>query len=240
MGGDDQLAAVLFNEVEKINDNLENDINSFLVQFTDKRPELLAVAEPYFSAVDEKSGLAHENRRHLESDMIAVISSVNNYFDKLRDEIQQAYPCYFEKFRTDGVEYDVYIGQSITPERPYSEIYLKNLQLMQLLSMAAIARYTYAMLPTLFTPIETTQLIFIHPHPIDIHFRRDEKRFDVEGAYNIRYHIIKKRIDKVHLKDSTERLTQPRKIALVYFNQREPEEYISYIIYLQGKKILKR
>ena len=69
-------------------------------------------------------------------------------------------------------------------------------------------------------------------------FRKDEKRFDVEGAYNIRYQVVKKRIDKVHLKDSTERLTQPGKIALVYFNKQEAEEYISYINFLQEQNIL--
>jgi len=82
-------------------------------------------------------------------------------------------------------------------------------------------------------------LIFIHAHPIDIKFRKDEKRFDVEGTYNIRYHIIKKRIDKVRVKETKERLTQPGKIAMVYFNQREADEYRSYIKYLQGDGILK-
>lgn len=184
--------ASLFNQEVRMNDFLENEIVTFLVQLTDKQPELYAIAETYFRAIDEQTGIAHKNRRQLESSMTAVISSVNNYFDRLKDEIQQAYPCYFEKFRTDGVEYDIYIGQSITPARPYSEIYLKNLRLMQVSTMAAIAQYTHAMLPQLAVPIETTQLIFIHSHPIDICFRRDEKRFDVEGTYNIRYQIIKK------------------------------------------------
>jgi hypothetical protein len=109
---------------------------------------------------------------------------------------------------------------------------------MQLTSMAAITKYTHALLPDLSHPVETTQLIFIHSHPIDILFRNDEKRFDVEGAYNIRYHIVKKRIDKVHLKDSAERLTQPNKIALVYFSDKEADEYKSYIKYLQADNIL--
>jgi hypothetical protein len=61
----------------------------------------------------------------------------------------------------------------------------------------------------------------------------------VEGGYNIRYHIIKKRIDKVTLKNSRERLTQPGKIALIYFNQKDADEYISFINHLQEKKILK-
>ncbi|MES2775703.1 MAG: GAF domain-containing protein [Bacteroidota bacterium] len=230
--------ASLFNQEVKLNDFLENDMVPFLIKFTDKQPELFAIAETYFNAIDERTGIAYQNRRALEASMTTVISSVNNYFDLFRNEIQQAYPCYFEKFRTDGVEYDIYIGQSITPGRPYSDIYLKNLRLMQLSSMAAVTKYTHALLPELATPVETTQLIFIHSHPIDIRFRPDEKRFDVEGAYNIRYHIIKKRIDKVHLKDSSERLTQPQKIALVYFNQKEADEYISYIRYLQGEGVL--
>lgn len=227
-----------FSQQVKLNDFLENNIIPFLRKFTDQRPELQTIAGPYFQAIDEEKGIAFENRRQLEISMSKVISSVNSYFDRLKDEIQQAYPCYFEKFRTDGVEYDIYIGQSISPDLPYSDIYLKNLRLMQLTSMAAIARYTHALVPHLPNPVETTQLIFIHSQPIDILFRNDEKRFDVEGAYNIRYHIIKKRIDKVHLKDSAERLTQPNKIALVYFSEKEADEYISYIKYLQADNIL--
>jgi len=66
----------------------------------------------------------------------------------------------------------------------------------------------------------TTQLIFIHPNPIDISFRQDERRFDVDGGYNIRYEVIKKRIDKARLKGSKERLVQPNKIAIVYSSPR--------------------
>jgi hypothetical protein len=227
-----------FNQEIRLNDFLENEIMPFLKQFTGSHPSYRAIAQPYFDAIDENTGCAFEHRRQLESSMTTVISAVNNYFDLLKEEIQRAYPSYFEKFRTDGVEYDIYIGQSITPDKPYTDIYLKNLRLLQLSSMAAIARYSNALLPQLSRPVETTQLIFIHSHPIDIRFRRDEKRFDVEGAYNIRYHIIKKRIDKVRIRDTRERLTQPNKIALVYFNQKEADEYIGYIRYLQGEGML--
>lgn len=227
-----------FTNESRLNDFLETDINPFLIEFTDSEPELFAIAEEYFVSIDETNGVAYENRRQQEASMTTVISAVNKYFDLLKDEIQQHYPCYFEKFRTDGVEYDIYIGQSISPEKTYSEIYLKNLRLMQITSMAAIARYTHSLTPQLSKAVDTTQLIFIHSHPIEIRFRKDEKRFDVEGAYNIRYHIVKKRIDKVRIKDTKERLTQPAKIAFVYFNQKEADEYISYIRYLQAEQIL--
>jgi hypothetical protein len=167
-----------------------------------------------------------------------INNAVNNYLDLMNVEIQQAYPSYFEKFRTDGVEYDIYIGQSIAPERPFDRVYLKNLRLWQLGSMAAIARLSHLLVPRMKVPLETTQLIFIYSNSIDISFRNDERRFDVEGGYNIRYHIIKKRIDKVHLKNTRERLTQPGKIALIYFNQKDADEYASFIHHLQERKIL--
>ena len=50
---------------------------------------------------------------------------------------------------------------------------------------------------------------------------------------------MKKRLDKVKIKDSDERLTQPGKIAMVYSNPKEAQEYQEYIQFLQSKKILK-
>jgi len=103
--------------------------------------------------------------------------------------------------------------------------------------MVAITRLTNEMLPELKVKLHTTQLILIHSNPIDISFRRDEQRFDVEGAYNIRYEIMKKRIDKIHT-STGERLTQPGKIALVYTNQKEIMEYKKFIEYLQEQYLL--
>ena len=87
--------------------------------------------------------------------------------------------------------------------------------------------------------LNTTQLILAHSIPISISFRTSERKFDVDGAYNIRYEIIKKRIDKVRVKDTNERLTQPGKIAVVYTQMKEAAEYMEYIEFLQGHKLLK-
>ncbi len=227
-----------FNQEVKLNDFLENDIVPFLSDFKLGNSAFASIIDNYFEAVDVLEGVAYENRRQLEKSMSTVIAAVNDYMDMMKDEIQKAYPSYFEKVRTDGVEYDIYIGQSIAPDKPFSDIYLKNLRLLQLTSMATIAKYAHALKSQLTRTIETTQLIFIHSQAIDIKFRKDEKRFDVEGAYNIRYHIVKKRIDKVNINGSNERLTQPGKIALVYFSQKEADEYIGYIKYLQQQNIL--
>jgi hypothetical protein len=222
----------------KLNDFFEREIDTFLAYFKDNHPGTLPVMNRYFEAIDKHHGAAYENRRKLETSMQMVNTAVNNYLELFKIELQAAYPCYFEKFRTDGIEYDIYIGQSIAPEKPFNILYLNNLRLWQLTSMAAIARLTHALLPQMPEPLQTTQLIFAHGTPIDISFRNDERRFDVEGAYNIRYQVIKKRIDKVHIKDTLERLTQPAKIALVYFSRADAEEYIKYINYLKEQHIL--
>ena len=67
-----------------------------------------------------------------------------------------------------------------------------------------------------------------------IQFKMEEKKFGVEGAYNIRYEIIKKRIDKALVKETNERLTLPGKIAIVYSQDKEANEYINYLKYLQS------
>ncbi|MDF2514943.1 MAG: hypothetical protein K0R59_239 [Sphingobacterium sp.] len=222
----------------KIKEYLEKDIAMLLSYYTSKNTDLAKVIEQYSNEISEQMGKAHLHQRGLESAIARINAVVNDHLELFNDEIQCLYPCYFEKFRTDGIEYDIYIGQSIAIEQAFDHLYLKNARLKQLASMASIAKSTHHLLPEMDTPLETTQLIFVNGNVIDISFRIDEKRFDVEGAYNIRYQIIKKRIDKVHLKDSTERLTQPGKIALVYYDAKEIKEYIDYIQYLQSIDIL--
>ena len=81
-------------------------------------------------------------------------------------------------------------------------------------------------------------MILAQSIPLNISFRRKERKFDVDGAYNIRYEIVKKRIDKVHVRDSDERLTQPGTVAIVFSQQKELNEYLEYIEFLQNEKLL--
>jgi len=226
------------NDEISINDFLAHEINPFLRHFRENHASAANFIDTYFHSMDEQSGTAYVNRRALETSMGIINTTINNRLDQFKSELQKSYPCYFEKIRTDGVEYDIYIGQSIAPEKPFNLLYLSNLRLWQLSSMAEIVKLTKALLPELSKPLHTTQLIFAHGNTIDISFRNDERRFDVEGSYNIRYQVIKKRIDKVLIRNTNERLTQPGKIALVYFNKTDADEYVKYIYYLQEQNIL--
>jgi len=194
--------------------------------------------EGYFNEVKDCSGYLYLFRNEYEATMEAINHTVLRYIEQQEEVLQQSYPHYFEKYKTDGVEYTIYIGQSISPDNQFDMLYLKNIRLWQLKSMAEIAGLTHRLLPALQVPLQTTQLILIHSQPIAISFRKDERRFDVEGSYNIRYEVMKKRLDKVLIKGTKERLTQPGKIAMVYSNPKEAEEYQEYIMFLQSKNLL--
>ena len=86
--------------------------------------------------------------------------------------------------------------------------------------------------------LDAASLILVFSSTLSIRYRMDEKKFDIDGAYNARYEIIKKRIDKAFVKNTEERVTQKGKIAIVYTQDAEQREYLSYIKFLQRKKYL--
>jgi len=83
-----------------------------------------------------------------------------------------------------------------------------------------------------------SQQRLVHDQPGTTRLRGGEKRFDVDGAYVIRYEIIKKRIDKARIKDEMERLTTPGKIAIVYSQPKVAAEYKEYFSHLRSKKLI--
>lgn len=230
---------VLAEDEVRINEFIEHEVNPVLGHLQKMNPQVQKIVEDYFNLVQSSNSSLFRYRTEYEETLSVINETILQYLEKEEESVQQSYPHYFEKYRTDGVEYNIYIGQSIAPNHPFDLLYLKNIRLWQLRSMAESARISNQLLSILKVPLQTTQLILVQSQCISIIFRRDERRFDVEGAYNIRYEIIKKRLDKVHIKDSTERLTQPGKIAIVYSNQREVAEYQQYIEFLQNKDFLK-
>lgn len=231
---------VLYPEEEiHINEFLSAEVEPVFNHLQKTDGSVREITDHYFELVKNVEGPLYHFRNEYEESLDAINQTVCRYLEQQDEALQKSYPHYFEKYKTDGVEYNIYIGQSMAPGNLFDLLYLKNIRLWQLQSMAEIARITHSLLPQFKVPLETTQLLLIHNQPISISFRKDERRFDVEGSYNIRYEIMKKRIDKAVIKDSGERLTQPGKIAMVYSNQKEAQEYEEYIQFLQSKALLK-
>lgn len=108
----------------------------------------------------------------------------------------------------------------------------------ELKTAAGLARLAEAMEPELKVPLKTAHLVLIQEAPLSIRFRYDERRFDVDGAYDVRNEIIKSRIDKARVKGTQERLTQPGKIAVVYTSSAEAREMHQHIEFLIEEKEL--
>lgn len=203
-------------------------------------PALQDNLETYRQALDPELGILYKRRKSFEESLTLINQTVSEYLDQEEKRAQNMYPHFFEKFKTDGVEFNIYVGASLVENKPFNLVFLKNLRLWQLMTMCEITRRTAALKSRLPQQLETTQLILIYSQPLSITFRRDERKFDVASAYNIRYEIIKKRIDKATVVGTRERLTQPGTIALVYSQGREANEYKEYIDYLQNIGLLAR
>ena len=216
---------------------LKFEIGPLLDHFQNE-PALAESIHEYRSRLDPVYGVIYDRRRTFEESLGVINNMIGAHLDEAEGEAQQMFPHYFEKFRTDGVEFTLYVGNSLVKEKKFDAFYLKNFHLWQLMTMIEIDHRMDLLKPTLKNSLDITQLILVHDQPISVRFRPDEKRFDVDGAYDIRYEIVKKRIDKAHIKTTGERLTQPGMIAIVYYTSKVADEYKRYFQYLAGRGLI--
>jgi len=192
----------------------------------------------YFLQVFTQTDLFYANRKSLDDSITLVNRKLADMLDEGQVKAQELFPHYYERFKSDGVEHNLYIGHNIAPDLPYSSKVVHKLRYWQLKTMCNMEREFQNFKRDLPIQLDIASLIFVYNEKIDIRFRMDEKRFDVDGAYNSYYEIVKKRLDKAHVKDSSERITCPGKITIVYFGMENQKEYLEYISKLQKKGIL--
>lgn len=219
-------------------DFLQREVESLFAHLQGFGPEVQEQIQIYRQALDPERGILNRRRKEFEESVMLINDTISSYLEAEEERAQAMFPHYFEKHKSDGVEHGIYIGASLVPDGKFDELYLKNLRLWQLIVMCGAAQRSAQIQERLQVPLETSHLILVQSTPLSIRFRTDERQFDVDGAYNIRYEIMKKRIDKAVIKGRNERLTQPNKIAIVYSQTREAMEYRQYIEYLQDSGYL--
>ncbi len=220
------------NDESRIVEWLHTDIHPLFYQLRSKYPQLSAPIADYFSQLDPELGIIYKERRKYEESVTKLNNNIAAYLEEQQEEAQEIIPHYFERYKTDGVEYEIYVGQSLLNKDHFSIMHLKNLRLWQLIDMCEITRLVEGLQQELPVPLTTAQLVFVYSSSLSIRFRMDEKQFDVDGSYNVRYEILKKRIDKALIDGTKERLTQAGKIAVVYLQEKDKQEYLEYADYL--------
>jgi hypothetical protein len=212
---------------------LKTDVEPLFDHLQTFGPAVRETIDAYRAAVDPGIGLVYSRRKEFDESVTRINDAVSSYIELEEQAAQSMFPHFFEKQKTDGVDYTIYLGGALREDGVFDPLYLKNMRLWQLMVACGVALRVERLKDRLPVRLDITNLILIQHAPLSIRFRSEEKRFDVDGAYNVRYEIIKKRIDKAIIRGTTERLTQPGKIALVYSHPSEAAEWREYIEYLQ-------
>lgn len=245
----DQKMFELMGFLEELNSPLKADTEQQIQRYIEteihpiaKSAKAISTVEvkikDYFESLDPKTGMFYKSRKDFDYTLSVINKKMASILDEKQAEAQKIYPHYYERFKTDGVEHNLYIGATIAPSVPFDKIYLNNLRLWQLQTLCEMELEHHKIKETLPFVLEVTSLILVFSSPLSIRFRMDEKRFDVDGSYNARYEIVKKRIDKAHILGTQERITSKEKITIVYSHSHEEVEYLKYIKFLQYKNIL--
>ncbi len=246
----DQMDFVISEFLEEICENLQvdterkiiaflsSDIIPFFRHLTQTNEEYKKLVEEYNGLIDVNTGLVYKHRKGYDESVMQINKVLAGVIDKKQQHAQQMFPHYFERFKTDGVEHNLYIGASITKEKIFDTIYLKNLKLWQIQVICEMENTYHQFKDQLPVPLEVASMILAFNGSLSLRFRMDEKRFDVDGTYNARYEVVKKRVDKAHIKGSEERITQPGKLAIVYSQDEDEVEYKAYIRFLQSQQLL--
>ena len=229
LGSGDEMSIIEF---------LRREVEPFFDHLQEFGPGMGDKIQVYQEALDPELGTLYRRRKDFEESVTRINETLSTYLDEAEEKAQEMFPHYFEKHTTDGVDHSIYVGASLVEDGKFDLLYLRNLRLWQLMTMCEVARRARQLKASLEVPLETAHLIAVQNTPLAIRFRFDEKQFDVDGTYNIRYEIMKKRIDKAMIRGRAERLTQPGKIAIVYSQPKEAFEYREYIDYLQASGYL--
>lgn len=237
-----QIDNYLFEIKEHFHTNSEQEINQFFQKQliplfehfqsqSKNKKDLIA----FLQAIDKTTNSLYDARKAYDETINMGNKALSAFLEKQQAKAQEIFPHYFEKFNTDGIEHNLYVGQSITKHLKYHPTVLYNLRLWQLQVTCEMEAMYYEKQKEFPLQLEVASLILAYDVPITIRYRIDEKQFDVDGAYNVRYEMIKKRIDKAHIKNTNERLTQPHKLCVVYSSTAIEREYVAYFQFLQAK-----
>ena len=240
LGESDRIKAAISpgDEVE-IPRFLQTELESLFPSIKDFGSGLAKVIESYEAALDHRTHSVYRKRKEFEESISGLNKRISLYLDREEANLQALCPHYFEKHQTDGVDYTIYLGPGLSELDGFSRIYLENFRLWQMTTACGIALIAEEMKKKGNVPLDIAHLLLFSHSPTSIRFRFDEKRFDVDGAYDIRQEIIKSRLDKALVKGGAERLTQPGMLSVVFSQPQEGREAERHMDFLSARGFLK-
>lgn len=239
----DQFIEILQNQLEvdseqKILSFIRKEIKPLFKHLKALDPTIESMIGAYQELLDPGMNMVYKHRKAYDESVMMVNKNMADILDEKQKEAQEMYPHYFERFKTDGVEHNMYIGEAITKKNSFHKIYLYNLRLWQLQVMCEMENEFYLLQKELPAALEVASMVLAFNSSLSVRFRMDEKRFDVDGTYNARYEVVKKRVDKAFIKGTQQRITEKGKLVIVYSQRADEQEYKRYLKFLQSKNYL--
>jgi hypothetical protein len=101
---------------------LQHDVDGLFRHLGASHPELRRNIDGYFAALDPQRNLVYHHRKAYEETITRINDALDRFIDGEQAAAQSVYPHYFERYITDGLEFNVYVGQSLAPAHPFNEI----------------------------------------------------------------------------------------------------------------------
>lgn len=218
---------------------IKTEIYPFLEKIHLQHPQLKMAWLNFKNRLHPTMQIVTIRRQSYEQSVHLINETILNFFDQEEQNMQRVLPHYFERYQTDGVEYDIFLGGELLRKGNFEMQHLETFRLWQLRSLCELTKIINNLQPDLPHKLTTAQLILAYSLPLSIEFRMDEKKFDIAGEEDVNYAVLKKRIDKALIKGTANRLTLPGKVAVVYTQDKDREAYDRYFNYLINKKIIK-
>ncbi|RMG13299.1 MAG: GAF domain-containing protein [Cyanobacteria bacterium J055] len=218
---------------------LKQNLEIYFDYFGQCSAEAKGAIEAYRKACDNEHHSIYTARADYDLNLNRINTCLRNSWERAQERMQKIIPHYCDMEISDGMDRMIYVGKSIHAD--FTPYHLRCLRYEQLRAICECARAIFGLKSQYETTLEVTHLVLVQDSPIDIfHDDNTEKLFDVKGTKDIRYEIVKKRIDKAVDRDTQTRITQPGMLTIVYSTDEEWEEYHLYLRYLAREGCVSR
>jgi hypothetical protein len=210
---------------------LGDRVEIYFDYFAQSSPEAQAAVEAYRQACANEHRSVYVSRAHYDQTISQINACLKETWERWQVRMQKIIPHYCDIESTDGINHMIYVGESI--DSKFCKFHLRSLRYEQMKAVCDCARTAFSLQSRYETKLEVTHLVLVQDLTVDIfHDENTEKLFDVRGTRDIRYEIVKKRIDKAVDEKNRKRITQPGMLTLVYSTEEEWSEYQEYLRYL--------
>ena len=171
----EEVREALYTHTEQaIFDFVKEEITPVFKHLKEEDKHLGKLVKGYEDKIDVETESYYDHRRNYDNSVMEANMQLAALLDRKQLDAQGMFPHYFERYKTDGVEHNMYIGSSIANDRNFNELYLSNLRLWQLQVMCDMENKYYTLKSKLPVKLDVASLILVYSASLSIRFRMDE------------------------------------------------------------------